>query len=551
MAQQEPKLGLKTAKQHIRSAITHSREGISMEGFPNPLRSIYSFHLYPNFPAIIMRSRMSLSFISKRFRLFLLTFITLSHCIAAVRAAQPNIIFILADDLGARDLGCYDSTFHETPNLDRLAKDGMRFTAAYAACNVCSPTRASILTGKYPARLRLTNWISARGNAAPPPSQKLKSPTTLLELPLKEVTIAEALKKAGYKTAFIGKWHLGETNFFPEKQGFDLNIAGCEKGHPPSYFSPYKIPNLSDGPEGEYLADRLTDEALRFIEQTKSKPFFLYLSHYSVHIPLQAKPELIKKYEARLAKQPSFSGPEFINEGASKVRQIQNQPVYAAMLQSLDESIGRIMDKLAELKIDQNTIIIFTSDNGGLSTAQKHPTSNAPLRAGKGWNYEGGIREPLLIKWPDTIKAGSICETPVISTDYYPTLLQMAGQPLNPEQHMDGTSLTPLFINGSLRERPLFWHYPHYSGQGGSPGGAVRLGDYKLVEWFEDMRTELYDLKNDPGEKHDLASQLPEKSAALKKLLHDWRKQIDAPMTSPNPGFKAAAVSDKKVEANN
>jgi arylsulfatase A-like enzyme len=452
----------------------------------------------------------------------------------ATTGHRPNIIFILADDLGWRDLGCYGSSFYETPALDRLAGEGLRFTDAYAACNVCSPTRASILTGKYPARLHLTDWLPGRPDRR---DQKLKRPTIVQQLPLGEVTIAEALKEAGYVTGFIGKWHLGGTNFFPEHQGFDVNIGGCEKGHPPSYFSPYKIPTLPDGPTGEYLTDRLTDEAVRFIESAQAKPFFLYLSHYAVHNPQQAKPDLIAKYKAKAAALPTAAGPEFLADNGRQVRQIQNQPVYAAMIQSLDESVSRILAKLTELKLDKKTIILFTSDNGGLSTSEGSPTSNAPLRTGKGWNYEGGIREPLLVKWPEVTKPASVCQQPIISTDYYPTLLEMAGLPLRPQQHRDGVSFMPLCRGKRMADRPIFWHYPHYSNQGGRPGGAVRVGDYKLLESFEDMRVELFNLKDDPGEHRDLASKLPKKAAELQQLLHHWRETVDAQMMTPFAGY--------------
>jgi arylsulfatase A-like enzyme len=455
--------------------------------------------------------------------------------------AKPNLVFILADDLGWSDLGCYGSTFYETPHLDRLAASGMRFTDAYAACSVCSPTRASILTGKYPARLHLTDWVPGRADR---PDQKLKRPVILDHLPLEEVTLAEALREAGYRTGFIGKWHLGGTNFFPENQGFDLNVGGCAKGSPPSYFSPYRIPTLTDGRKGEYLTDRLTDEALKFIESAKAKPFLLYLSHYAVHNPQQAKAELVAMYRAKAARLPPPAGPEFLPEGKQRARQIQNQPIYAAMVQSVDESVGRVIEKLAELGIEGNTVVVFTSDNGGLSTSEGAPTSNVPLRAGKGWHYEGGVREPCIIRWPGVTRPGSLCHAPVISTDYYPTLLEIAGLPLRPQQHMDGVSLVPLLKGGTLAERPLFWHYPHYSNQGGGPGGAVRVGDFKLIEWFEDMRVELFNLREDVSEKHNLAAAMPEKAAALRRQLHDWRKDIKAAMPTPNPDYKPEVKGD-------
>ncbi len=451
---------------------------------------------------------------------------------------KPNLVFILADDLGWADLGCYGSTFYETPHLDQLAAKGMRFTDAYAACSVCSPTRASILTGKYPARLHLTDWLPGRPDR---PDQKLRRPVILDHLPLAEVTLAKALREGGYRTGFIGKWHLGGTNYFPEHQGFDLNVGGCQRGSPPSYFSPYRIPTLRDGPKGEYLTDRLTDEALKFIDGAGGKPFLLYLSHYAVHNPQQAKADLIAKYKTKAARLPPPAGPEFLPEGKNQARQIQNQPVYAAMVQSVDESVGRVMQKLADLGIEENTIVVFTSDNGGLSTSEGAPTSNLPLRGGKGWHYEGGVREPLIVRWPGVTRRGSTCRAPMISTDYYPTFLEMAGLPLRPQQHVDGVSLVPLLKGGAQPERPLFWHYPHYSNQGGGPGGAVRVGDYKLIEWFEDMRVELFNLKDDPGEHHDLAAAIPEKAAALRQQLHQWRESVGAAMPTPNPDYNPAA----------
>jgi arylsulfatase A-like enzyme len=454
-------------------------------------------------------------------------------------ASKPNFIVILADDLGGRDLGCYGSTFHETPNLDRLAASGMRFNQAYAACSVCSPTRASILTGKYPARLGLTDWLPGRADR---PDQKLKRPEIVRHLPLEEVTVTEALKEAGYRTGFIGKWHLGGKGFFPEQQGFDFNLGGCQLGHPPSYFSPYSIPTLPDGPKGEYLTDRLTDEALKFIEANHDKPFLLYLAHYAVHNPQQAKPELIEKFKKKLAKAALTTGPEFVPEGQTQARQIQNQPVYAAMLQSLDESVGRILAKIDQLGLGSNTVIIFTSDNGGLSTAEGSPTSNTPLRAGKGWPYEGGVREPLLIRWPGVTATNSQCDTPTMSTDFYPTLLEIAGLPQRPRQHLDGRSLVPLLKGGTLAERPLFWHYPHYSNQGGGPCGAIRVGDLKLIEWYEDMRVELFNLKNDLEEKRDLSKTLPGPARALQQQLHDWRASVKAAMPTPNPDWVPSAT---------
>jgi arylsulfatase A-like enzyme len=450
---------------------------------------------------------------------------------------RPNFVFFLVDDLGRQDLGCYGSTFYETPNIDRLAAQGMRFTNAYAACPVCSPTRASIMTGKYPARLGITDWIGAP-----------QTPTPYREyLPLEEVTIAEALKEAGYATGFVGKWHLAtrdadRAKYYPDRQGFDVNIGGDNSGSPPTYFHPYSKGNRSletvppGGKEGEYLTDRLTDESLKFIERNKVRPFLLYLAHYAVHTPLESKKELTEKYRAKAAKLPDAPEPRPVY-GPYKTRQRQDHAVYAGMVQSVDESVGRVLRKLEELGLEQNTIVIFMSDNGGLSTVPREgPTCNLPLRAGKGWLYEGGIHEPMIVKWPGVVKAGSECHEPVVSTDFYPTMLDMAGLSLKPEQHADGVSLTGLLKGtGTPDRKAIYWHYPHYHGSGNRPSGAIRAGDYKLIEWYEDGRVELYNLKDDLSERNDLAATMPQKAAELRHMLHAWRGEIGAKMPEGEP----------------
>ena len=448
-----------------------------------------------------------------------------------------NVVFILIDDLGWADLGCYGSTFYETPSLDRLAREGMRFTDAYAACPVCSPTRASIVTGKYPGRLHLTNWFY--GDIR----RQLRGPAYIRQLPHDETTLAEAFKAAGYATCFVGKWHLGPEPFWPEHQGFDVNIGGHSAGHPRSYFSPYRNPRLPDGPKGEYLTDRLNAEALRFLDAHRDEPFLLYLSHYTVHTPIQGKKPLVEKYKAKAARLPAPDGPAFIAEGDTVARQRQDHAVYAAMVECMDHSVGNILRKLAELGVADRTAIVFMSDNGGLSTHRGAPTSCVPLRAGKGWLYEGGIREPMIIKWPGVTRPGSVCREPVVSTDFYPTLLEMAGLPLRPAQHADGVSLAPLLKGArTLGREALFWHYPHYSPQGGRPSGAVRAGGLKLIEFFEDSHVELYSLRDDVGEKHDLADKMPEKAAELRQRLHDWRKAVEARMPTPNPNYRKGAA---------
>jgi arylsulfatase A-like enzyme len=440
------------------------------------------------------------------------------------RPSKPNFVFILIDDMGWKDVGCNGSTFYQTPNIDHLAAQGMRFTNGYAACPVCSPTRASILTGKYPARLHLTDWLPGRADR---PSQKLLRPKFRQYLPLEEVTIAKALKPLGYVSASIGKWHLGGKPYYPEPHGFDLNVGGTERGSPPSYFFPYQnanfsIPTLPGGRQGDYLTDRLTQEAEKFIEQNQGKPFFLYLAHYAVHIPLQAKKDMISKYQTKA------------KPGAE-----QNNPIYATMVESVDESVGRVMRRLDELRIADRTVVFFTSDNGGLSVKEgpnTPSTSNAPLRAGKGYLYEGGIREPLLIRWPGRTKPGCVCNVPVSSVDFYPTILEMAGLSVPP---CDGVSLIPLLQQaGSLKRDALYWHYPHYSNQGGKPGGAIRKEHYKLIEFYEDGRLELYNLKDDIGEKTNLVSHMPQKANEMRDMLHAWRKAVDAQMPTPNPDYK-------------
>jgi arylsulfatase A-like enzyme len=460
--------------------------------------------------------------------------------IAAAPPRQPNIVLILADDMGFSDLGCYGSTFYETPNLDRLGREGMRFTDAYAACPVCSPTRASIMTGKYPVRLGTTDWFGA-----PQPDtverhwtrNKPLLPARYLDrLPLEEITLAEALKEAGYSTFFAGKWHLGGPGYLPEDQGFDINKGGCQFGSPPGgYFSPYKNPKLPDGPKGEHLDDRLAAESVGFLKQVGNRPFLLYLSFYSVHTPLQAKKELVAKYDQK-RKQVKHDGPPFKPEGQRQARQIQDHAAYAAMVETMDHAVGEVLNALQQLGLADHTAVIFMSDNGGLSTSEGSPTSNLPLRAGKGWLYEGGIREPMVVKWPGVTRPGSTCNTPVVSTDFYPTILQMAGLPLKPRQHADGISFVPLLKQtGSISREAIYWHYPHYGNQGGSPGSAIRAGDWKLIEFFEDGRLELYNLHDDLGEQHNLAKQQPDRVAQLHQMLKTWRTCVGAKLPTPNP----------------
>jgi arylsulfatase A-like enzyme len=438
---------------------------------------------------------------------------------------------MLADDLGWRDLGCYGSTFYETPNIDALAERGVRFTNAYAACPVCSPTRASIMTGRYPARLDTTDYFGA---AQP---EHWKRPTPMLparyvdRLPLEEVTLAEALRPAGYATFFAGKWHLGPEGFWPEDQGFDVNKGGITRGGPyggNKYFSPYGNPRLEDGPEGEHLPIRLGQETADFIEASRDRPFLAVLSFYSVHTPLMARDELREKYAAKRDALPD-PGQRWGGEGKRKVRLDQDHAVYAGMIEAMDEAVGIVTARLDDLGLWDNTIIVFMSDNGGLSTSEGHPTSNLPLRAGKGWMYEGGIREPMIFVHPTVARAGTTCDHPVSSIDFFPTLLEAAGVDAPPVE-IDGMSLMPLLRRVPMPHRPLYWHYPHYGNQGGSPSGAVRLGDWKLIEWYEDGRLELYNLGRDLGEQTDLADREPDRVRELHDLLVKWRVATDAKM---------------------
>jgi len=448
--------------------------------------------------------------------------LTSGATIAAER--KPNVILIVADDLGGSDLGCYGSTFHRTPELDRLAADGVRFAQAYAACPVCSPTRAAIMTGKYPARLHLTDWLPGRGNR---PDQSLNRPEIRQQLPLEETTVAEVFQAAGYATGHIGKWHLGGEGFGPLEQGFAVNIAGDHTGTPMSYFAPFgkngrHMRGLEEAASGEYLTPRLTTEAERFIEVHREQPFFLYFPHFAVHTPIMAPAELVEQFPG----ETSFSGK-------------QNNPIYAAMLLAVDQSVGRLRQKLTDLKLSDNTIIVFTSDNGGLSVVEgpKTPaTSNAPFREGKGWLYEGGVRVPLIISGPGVKQPGRTTEQVASSYDLLPTLCRLCG--LAVPDGVDGLDISPVITGETTQPRDLYWHYPHYSNQGGRPGAAIRSGNHKLIEFYDSGRKELFDVEADARENRNLAPDMPEKVAELSQLLEQWRTAVSAQMMSPNPDYK-------------
>ena len=480
----------------------------------------------------------------------------------------PNIVFFLVDDLGWSDVGCYGSNFYETPAIDQLARDGMLFDNAYSTCHVCSPSRASILTGKYPARTNLTEWLGGRPEREYEP---LHHGEKLTALPAEEQTLAETLKSHGYATANYGKAHL---NSDPKSYGFDEAITGWVR----SYFHPFSPAYSKSLPakEGDYYTDKLTDAALDFIERHQEGPFFVHLEHFSVHDPIQGRKDLVEKYKKKLATLPKQEGPDYILEANPDgpvisadqlqaleaddnrtshqdervwwVKQKQDNVEFAGMLEATDQSLGRIRAKLKELGLEENTIIIFTSDNGGMSASNQyrginHPrqtldsqfaSSNLPLRGAKGWNYEGGIRVPLIVHWPNNIRANSRSHAVVTGTDFYPTLLEMLKLPALPDQHVDGRSFVPALKEEDYDRGPIYWHFPHYSNHGyQSPNGAIRSGRYKLIEYYENGTVQLFDLQNDLGEKNDLAKSDPETTQRLQKMLQDWRKEVDAKMPYP------------------
>jgi arylsulfatase A len=450
---------------------------------------------------------------------------TLAGAAAAQPRRPPNFVFILVDDWGWRDTGYNGSKFYETPNIDRLARSGMVFTNGYAASPVCSPTRAALMTGRYPARLHLTAHLQGASNRFH--FTKVIQPNARLELPLEEVTIAEVLRDAGYRTACIGKWHLGKLGFLASDQGFDTSLAGDEAGSTNDFFYPgwsKKIP--LEGRNGEYLTDRLTDLSVDFIRRNQDNPFFLYLPHFAVHTPIQGKPEKVRRYDAK-----------------ANPADPQNYGEYAAMLESVDESVGRVLEALRESGVDKDTLVFLTGDNGGVTSLEwknRPITSNLPLRSGKGHLYEGGIRVPAVAAWPGTIAAGSTCHEPVLSIDYAPTMAEAAGL-AGKLRDIDGRSLLPLLKGGRrLGREEVFWHYPHYSPQLGKPSAAIRRGDFKLIYFFEDSRAELYNLAADIGEKNNLAAAQPRRAAALRSRLLAWLKETRAQIPAANPNYDPA-----------
>lgn len=452
--------------------------------------------------------------------------------LAKASAPKPNIIIINVDDLGWSDLGCYGSDYYETKHIDRLAREGVKFTKAYAAAAICSPTRAALLTGKYPARVCITDWIRAefQGGIVPSfgknpteyvsqPGKSLKNPPNPLFLELTEMTSAEYLQKQGYITCHVGKWHLGPEQWYPTSQGFNVNIAGSDLGQPPSYFDPYvnsnngksyNIPTLVPRKEGEFLTDRLGDEVVAFVKKNANRPFFISWNPYAVHTPIQGKKELIEKYN-------------------KKKGDNHKNPVYAALIESLDDNVGKLVRCLDSLNLSQNTLLIFTSDNGGLMPV----TSNLPLRSGKGYPYEGGLRVPLIVKWPGITKAGTLVDEPVITMDIFATILDATGK--RKKISNDGLSLLPLFRDANHRfSRDLFWHFPHYREEDVVPYSIIRSANYKLIKYYDGTKNELYDLAKDPAEANNLYDSKTKEAKKLESNLISWLKKVDAKIPESN-----------------
>ena len=484
--------------------------------------------------------------IINRFILLFLSIFFISE-IAVADEERPNFVFILVDDLGKEDLGIEGSKFYETPHIDSLGKRSLRFERGYSACQVCSPSRAAIQTGKTPARVGITDYISVRGSNQP---GKWNRNTKLLpapyqsELAKEEVTIAEALKAHGYATFFAGKWHLGGDGFTPTEQGYDENQGGYHYGTPPGgYHSPYKNPKLSDDKPGSELPLRLGRETADFISRKAKaeEPFFAMLSFYSVHGPIQCSEARFKKFQTKAEKMglTKRTEPRFLFDRTKEVRQVQDHPIYAGMMAALDDSVGLVLDAIRESGVEESTVVIFTSDNGGVSSGDGFATACLPMRGGKGRQWEGGIRQPYYISWPGVTKGGTT-ETLTIGMDFYPTILEMAGLDPMPEQHLDGVSLVPVLKGESIPARSLFWHYPHYGNQGGEPSGIVMKDDWKLIHYFEDGRNELYDLSKDIGEQNDLSGKNPDRVRSMSEALVKWRKEIGARDPSQNPKFNEA-----------
>ncbi len=477
--------------------------------------------------------------------LFLILFIVSFGCTEVENQQdKPNILFILADDLGYHDLSCMGSDYYETPAIDRIASEGVIFTQGYAACQVCSPSRAAIMTGRAPTRLGITDWIGAKTGEnwrEHNRHDKLLPAQNRDHLPFDDTSLAEALKAGGYQTFFAGKWHLGSEGSYPENHGFDINKGGWERGSPiGGFFSPWTNPRLENGDPGENLTMRLAKETSQFIQENQKaeQPFFAFLSFYAVHAPVQTTKEKWLKFRQK-AQAMGIAETGFEMERNLPIRIHQDNPVYAGLVEAMDDAVGQVLQTLDELNLEQNTIVIFTSDNGGVASGDAYATSNLPLRGGKGYQWEGGIREPYFIKVPWLDNAGQRQEVPVTGMDFFPTLLDLAGLEPMPGQHLDGVSLVPVLQGESITDRSLYWHYPHYGNQGGDPSSIIRDGDWKLIHYWEDGRNELYNLKTDPAEKSDLSKDHQDKVEALWSQLEKWLEDAGALFPQPDPAYDA------------
>jgi arylsulfatase A-like enzyme len=472
--------------------------------------------------------------------MFLILF-TLLSCSKTQIPQKPNILFILADDYGYHDTSVMGSQFYETPNIDRIANDGTIFTNGYATCQVCSPSRASIMSGRFPARHGITDWIGAPTGVAwrnVGRHNQLLPPEYVHNLPDEYITLPEALKEEGYTTFFAGKWHLGTKGSWPTDHGFDINKGGWDVGSPRGgFYAPWENPNLDSGPDGESLTMRLAQETVEFLKTHKDTSFFAYLSFYAVHAPLQTTQEKWQKYRQK-AEDMGIADTGFEMGHFLPIRQVQDHPVYAGLVETMDDAVGLVLNALDELGLADNTIVVFTSDNGGVAAGDAFATSNLPLRAGKGYQFEGGIREPYFVKVPG-IPGGQKNDTPVTGTDFYPTLLDLVGADLRPEEHLDGVSILPLLKGETIEERPLIWHYPHYGNQGGEPSSIIRLGDWKLIHYFEDEREELYNLRDDLEETMDVSVDNPELVNELSTQLFDYLNEVGARFPERDPAWTA------------
>ena len=488
-----------------------------------------------------MKSRL---FVKLKFITLLLLSVVVSSCnIRYAETKRPNFLFILADDFGYHDLSCTGSEYYETPNIDRISREGMTFVDGYATCQVCSPSRASIMSGKNPARHGITDWIGAPTGVdwrRASRFNKLIPPAYVHHLEHDFITLPEAMKEGGYKTFFAGKWHLGSQGSWPTDHGFDINKGGWDKGSPMGgYFSPFKNPNLENIKEGENLSMRLAEETVQFLKENKDTAFFAYLSFYAVHGPIQTTMEKWAKYRQK-AETMGIADTGFKMGRFLPIRQVQDNPVYAGLIESMDDAVGLVLQTMKELGLDDNTIVIFTSDNGGVAAGDAFATSNLPLRAGKGYQFEGGIREPYFIKVPGLTRGGERSNVPVTGTDFYPTILDLAGLELRPDQHTDGVSLLPLLKGETIDERSLFWHYPHYGNQGGEPSSIIRKGEWKLIHYYEDGREELYNLKADLEETLDVAGDQQDLVKQMSEELFSFLDEVGARYPEIDPEYSEA-----------